>query len=102
MFGEKSDESFIGFDEIEVVLNSIIEQNNANKEQENKKDMSKMTWNLEMNKLVMKCYLMGEPSKIGYGKSYLEIIGFDGLEELQKACLLGTARILRKVLDCND
>ena len=25
MFGEKIDESFIGFDEIEVVLNSIIE-----------------------------------------------------------------------------
>ena len=29
---------------------------------------------------------------------YLEIIGFDGLEKLQKVCSLGTARILRKVL----
>ena len=26
---------------------------------------------------------------------YLEIFGFDGLEKLQKACFLGTARILR-------
>ena len=33
---------------------------------------------------------------------YLEITGFDGLEKLQKACLLGTARILRKVLEYND
>ena len=33
---------------------------------------------------------------------YLEIIGFGGLEKLQKAFLLGTARILRKVLDYND
>ena len=33
---------------------------------------------------------------------YLEILGLDGLEELQKACLFGTARILRKVLDYND
>ena len=33
---------------------------------------------------------------------YLEVIEFDGLEKLQKACLLGTGRILGKVIDCND
>lgn len=33
---------------------------------------------------------------------YVEMDGFDGLEKLQKVCLLGTARILRKVLDYND
>ena len=34
-------------------------------------------------------------------KSNIEIINFkNGIEPLQKACLLGTARILRKVLDC--
>ena len=34
-------------------------------------------------------------------ESNLEIINFkNGIEPLQKACLLGTARILRKVLDC--
>ena len=33
---------------------------------------------------------------------YLEIIGFNGLEKLQKACLFRAARILRKVLDYND
>ena len=33
---------------------------------------------------------------------YLVIIRLDGLEKLQKACLLGVTRILRKVLDCND
>ena len=40
-------------------------------------------------------------SKENIGK-YLEIIGFDGLEKPQKAFLFGTARILIKVLDCND
>ena len=30
---------------------------------------------------------------------FLEIIGFDGLEKLQKAFLLGPARHLRKVLN---
>ena len=33
---------------------------------------------------------------------YLEVIEFDGLEKLQKACSLGTGRILGKVIDCND
>ena len=33
---------------------------------------------------------------------YLGIIGFGGLEKLHKTCFLGTARILRKVLDCHD
>ena len=37
-FGESSDESFKGFDEVEVSLNSIIEESNVNKEQGYKKD----------------------------------------------------------------
>ena len=39
MFGESSDESFKGFDEVENGLNNIIEKNNTNKEQGNKKDL---------------------------------------------------------------
>lgn len=88
MFGEKIDESFIGFDEIEVVLNSIIEQNNANKEQENKKDMSKMTWNLEVNKLVMKCYVMNEPSKREYRRRMCGIQQDIGIFEIIEQCQL--------------
>ena len=34
MFDKISDESFKGFDEVEVGLNSIIEENDGNKEQE--------------------------------------------------------------------
>ena len=33
---------------------------------------------------------------------YPEIIRFNALEKLQKACLLGTARILTKAFDYND
>ena len=65
MFGESSDESFKGFDEVEVVLNNIMEENNTSKEQGHKKDMARRTWNKEVNKLVMKCYLMSEPFKRG-------------------------------------
>ena len=63
MFGESRDESFKGFDEVEMGLSSIMEENNANKEQRIKKDMSRRTWNKDGNKLVMKCYLMNEPSR---------------------------------------
>ena len=63
MFGKSNDESLKGFDEVETGLNSIKEENNTNEEMANKKYMSKKTWNLEVNRLVMKCYLMSEPSK---------------------------------------
>ena len=43
MLGESNDESFKEFDEVEVELNSIIEENNVNKEQGSKKDISRRT-----------------------------------------------------------
>ena len=43
-----------------------MEKNDANKEQGNEKGMSWMMWNKEVNKLVMKCYVMNEPSKREY------------------------------------
>ena len=67
IFCESRDESFKGFDEVNVGLNSITEENDANKEQENK-DMWRRTCNLKV-KLVMKCYLMSEPSKRRYRRS---------------------------------
>ena len=33
---------------------------------------------------------------------YLRIIEFDGFEKFQRACLVGTTKILRNVLDYND
>lgn len=36
------------------------------KEKGNKKDISKRTWNMEVNKVVMKCYLMSKSSKRGH------------------------------------
>ena len=68
MLGESNDESFKEFDEVEVELNSIIEENNVNKEQGSKKDISRRTQNKEVNNLVMKCYLMSELSKRGYSR----------------------------------
>ena len=68
MLGESNDESFKEFDEVEVELNSIIEENNVNKEQGSKKDISRRTQNKEVNNLAMKCYLMSEPSKRGYSR----------------------------------
>ena len=46
MFGKSSDESLKGFDEMEMGLNSIKEENNTNEEMANKKNMSKRpgTW----------------------------------------------------------
>ena len=53
MFGESSDESFKGFDEAEVGLNSSIKENSVNKEQGNKKNMARRTWNKKVSKLKM-------------------------------------------------
>ena len=46
MFGKSSGESLKGFDEMEMGLNSIKEENNTNEEMANKKNMSKRpgTW----------------------------------------------------------
>ena len=65
MFGESSHESFKGINEEKVGLNSIMVESNTNKEQENKTDMSRRMWNKELNKLVMKFYLISEPSNRG-------------------------------------
>ena len=52
MISEGSDESFKGFDEVEVGLSSIKEEKNTIKEQGNKKYMTRRTWKKEVNKLV--------------------------------------------------
>lgn len=71
MFGESGGESVKGFDEVEVELKRRIEENNAKRKgkqgQGNKEDMSRRTCHKEVNKLVMKCYLMSEPEGIEEG-----------------------------------
>ena len=61
MFGDSSNENFKGIGKVEVRLNSIIQKNNTKKEHGDKKDISKRTWNKELNKLVM----FSEPFKEG-------------------------------------
>ena len=61
MFGDSSNENFKGIGEVEVRLNSIIQKNNTKKEHGDKKDISRRTWNKELNKLVM----FSEPFKEG-------------------------------------
>ena len=73
MFGESRDESFKRFDEVEKGLNSIIEENNTNKKQGNKKDIAGRTYNYEVNKSVMKCFLMSKSSKRGYRRRMYDI-----------------------------
>ena len=60
-------------------------------------------WKNEVTKVNIVPVVIGALRMVSKNISrYLEIIGFDGLEKLLKACLLGTARILRKVLDYSD
>ena len=60
-------------------------------------------WKNEATKVYIVPIVIGASVMVSKNISrYLEIIGFDGLEKLQKSCLLRGARILRKVLDCND
>ena len=84
MFGESSKESFKGLHEVEVGLNSIMEESNINKEQRNETDMSKRTWNKEVNKLVMKCYLLSEQSKREYRRRICDIWQDIGTFEITK------------------
>ena len=60
-------------------------------------------WKNEVSKVYIVPIVVGALGMIlkNIGK-YLEIIGFDGLEKPQKAFLFGRAKILLKVLDCND
>ena len=66
-----------------------------------KYEISKM-WKNEATKVCIVPVVIGALGMVSKNISrYLEIIEFDGLEKLQKACLLGTAKILRKVLHHN-
>ena len=60
-------------------------------------------WNTEIIKVYIIPIVIGALGVVTKNVSkYLEKIDFKpGLEPLQKACLLGTARIVRKVLDYN-
>ena len=79
-----------------------------------KKEREKVEYYTDLKYEILKCW-KGEVKKVliipiiigALGlmtknvKSNLEIINFkNGIEPLQKACMFGTARILRKVLDC--
>ena len=60
-------------------------------------------WKNEITKVYIVPVVTGALGMISKNiRRYLEIIGFDGLEKLQKVCLLGTARVWRKVLDYNE
>ena len=64
---------------------------------------SSKIWNNEVTKVYIAPVLIGALVMVSQNITrYLEIIGFDGLEKLQSACLLGTAEILTKLLDYND
>ena len=59
-------------------------------------------WKWEVKKVLIILIVIGALGLVTKNlKSNIEIINFkNGIEPLQKACLLGTARILKKVLDC--
>ena len=60
-------------------------------------------WKNEVTKVYIVLVVIGALGMVSKNIGrYLEIIGFSGLEKLHKTCLLGTAEILRNVLDCND
>ena len=64
---------------------------------------SSKIWNNEVTKVYIAPVLIGALVMVSQNITrYLEIIGFDGLEKLQRACLLGTAEILTNLLDYND
>ena len=60
-------------------------------------------WNMEVTKVYIIPIVIGALGTVTKNAAkYLEEIDFkSGLDPLQKACLLGTARIIRKVLDYN-
>ena len=93
--GFKVLKTFKGFDAVEVGLNSIMEENNANKEQGNKKRMLRRTWNKEVNKLVMKCYLMSEPSKRGFRRRMYGIWQDIGIFEITEQCPADQVRVIK-------
>ena len=60
-------------------------------------------WKNEVTKVYIVLVVIGALGMVSKNIGrYLEIIGFSGLEKLQKTCLLGAAEILRNVRDCND
>ena len=95
MFGESSEESFKGFDEVEVGLNKTMEEKNTNKKQGNKKDLTRRTWNKEVNKLDMKCYLMSGPSKRGYKRRMYGIWQDIGIFEIIEQHLADQVRVIK-------
>ena len=60
-------------------------------------------WNTEVTKVYVISIVIGALGIVTKNVAkYLEKINFKpGLDPLKKACLLGTARIIRKVLDYN-
>ena len=61
-------------------------------------------WNTEVNKVYIIPIVIGALGTVTKNVAkYLEKIDFKpGLDPLQKACVLGTARIIRKVLDYSE
>ena len=61
-------------------------------------------WKNEVNKVIIIPIIIGALGMVTKNlRKYLKVAGVEnGIEQLQKSCLLGTARILRKVLDCKD
>ena len=60
-------------------------------------------WKNEVTNAYILPFVIGALGMVSKNISrYLEIVGFDGVEKPQKLCLLGTVRILRKVLDYNN
>ena len=57
--------------------------------------MSRRTWNKELNKLVMKCYLMSDPSKRGYIGRMYDISQGIGIFEITEQCLSDQVGVIK-------
>lgn len=64
------------------------------KEKGNKKDISKRTWNMEVNKVVMKCYLMSKSSKRGHRRMY-DLWQEIGIFEITEQRLADQVRVIK-------
>ena len=88
--------------------NNTSNNNNNNNDNDNnntdlKYELLKV-WNTEVNKVYIIPIVIGALETVTKNVAkYLEKIDFKpGLDPLQKACVLGTARIIRKVLDYSE
>ena len=59
-------------------------------------------WNTEVNKVYIIPIVIGALGTVTVAKCLEKIDFKPGLDALQKACVLGTARIIRKVLDYSE